>query len=311
MKINKEDSLRKIVIEGFALLQEEKNYKQNQIANKLRTLNSAVSTASLSNLLAKKAVGLDVLQRTAKGIEDIILAELGYAYFNNEFVKTKNPNWTPTLIKETHLTATTLENEAVLPGFVFHTEGRVTIQQKTNFIQSAQSDIIEVGVRLKTFADYFFSRNEQEYKAHIVALLKKGVKMRFYMLDPDSNEAALYFRDRTKAQEDETESINEMKKVLVKIQKIQAELAQEGFSGSFDIYLYKHLPTNHFFVVDGNSPNAKMMVSHYLYGLRRAECPVMEIDKHAQPLLFKKYYKSLQLFIADAKKMVPKVGLLI
>jgi formate dehydrogenase maturation protein FdhE len=79
-KLSKEERFRTIVIKGFKILQNEKSYKQNQIINKLRTLNSAVSTASLSNLLAEKAVGLDVLQKVATGIQEIILAELGYTY---------------------------------------------------------------------------------------------------------------------------------------------------------------------------------------------------------------------------------------
>jgi hypothetical protein len=190
---------------------------------------------------------------------------------------------------------------------VFHSEGRVPIHYKTNFINSAQSEIIEVGTRLKTFTEYFFSRNEQEYKAHIITLLKKGVNMRFYMLDPDCNEARLYFADRAKVQEDENDSINEMKKILSKIQKIHSEFETEKFKGSFEVYLYKHLPTNHFFVVDGHLSDGKMMTSHYLYGLRRAECPVMEIDKRLQPLLFKKYFKSMLLFTERAKRVIPKM----
>jgi hypothetical protein len=306
-RLSKEDRLRKIVIEGYQILQEEKSYKQNQIINKLRTLNSAVSTASFSNLLTNKTVGLDVLQKVAIGIQEIMTSELGYVYDVDKFSKQVGPNWIAILVKETNLTTPTIENDAIAQGFVFHSEGRVTIQHKTAFIQSAQSEVIEVGTRLKTFTDYFFSRSEQEYKAHIIALLKRGVKLRFYMLDPDSNEAALYFRDRAKVQEDETDSINEMKKVLTKIQKIHTEFEKENYKGSFEVYLYKHLPTNHFFVVDGYLSDGKMMVSHYLYGLRRAECPVIEIDKRFQASLFKKYYKSLELFTEGARRVIPKM----
>lgn len=305
-KLRKEERLRQIIIEGFQILQEEKSYKQNQIINKLRTLNSEVSTASFSNILNQKIVGSDVLQKVALGIQGIIASELGHSYQTDKFEKNGNPNWNPIIIRETSLTATILENDNIMPGFVFHTEGRVAIQYKTNFIQEAQSEIIEVGTRLKTFTEYFFSRNEQEYKAHIVALLKRGVNMRFYMLDPHSQEARLYFDDRARGQEEEKDSIIEMQKVIQKIEKIHAEFAAEKYKGTFEVYYYKHLPTNHFFVVDGHLPQGKMMTSHYLYGLRRAECPVLEIDKRSQAVLFKKYFKSLQAFIKDAKKVIPK-----
>jgi hypothetical protein len=304
-RVSKEDRLRTIVVLGIDILQEEKDYKQNQIINKLRTLNLLVSAASLSNVLTDKKVGLEVLKKLARGIQDIIQSELGYTPSDTGFDKDVSTDWKPILVKETNPLIPILENDAIWPGFTFHTEGRVSIQHKTDFFLTAQSEIIEVGTRLKTFSEYFFSRNEQEYKAHIVALLKRGVKMRFYMLDPASNEALLYFQDRAKFQEEEKDSINEMKKVLERVKKVHAEFEKEKFIGSFEVYLYKHLPTNHFFVVDGNLPDGKMMVSHYLFGLRRAECPVMEIDKRHQILLYKKYFKSLNLFIADAKRVIP------
>ena len=304
-RVSKEERLRNIVKSGFAILQEEKSYKQNQIINKFKTLNIKVSSASLSNLLNNKNVGLDVLKKTADGIEAILQSELGYIINNGLFEKDINHDFKPQTIKEISSTTTVFDNDTLLPGFTFHSDGRVSIKHKTNFIQSAQSEIIEVGIRLKTFADYFYSRNEQEFKVHIISLLKRGVKMRFYMLDPDSNEASLYFRDRSKVQEEEMDSINEMKKILSRINKIHSEFEKEQFTGTFELYLYKHVPTNHYLVIDGNRPSGKMMISHYLYGLRRSECPVMEIDKHSQSNLFKKYFKSLNLFIADAKRVIP------
>lgn len=306
-KLSKEEQLRHIVIESFELLKREKSYKQNQIINKLQTLNLGVSMASFSNLLKGKPVGSDVLQKTATGIQDIIKSELGLIYQTNKFEAQNAPEWQPILIKETNLTNPTLTNEAVLPGFVFHSAGRLTIPYKTGFMQSAQSNIIEVGIRLKTFTEYFFSRNEQEYKAHIVALLARGVNMKFYMLDPNCNIASMYFADRATAQEDENESIKDMQKILIKIKKLHAEFQTQNLKGTFEVYLYKHVPTSHFFVVDGNTPNGKMLVSPYLYGLRRAECPVMEVEKSGQPVLFKKYFTSLQAIIKDAVQVIPKL----
>ena len=303
--MKKEEYLRHLIISGIDMLQEEQNYKQNQIINKLKTLNITISAASFSNILTKSGGSRDLLQITAIGIQEIIKTELGYTHNGSVFEKNIDQSFKPIFIKETKSSQTRLENDSIMPGFTFHTEGRVKIQDKTNFLQNAQFDIIEVGTRLRTFTDYFFSRNEQEFKIHIVNLLKQGVKMRFYMLDPESNVAGLYFEDRAKVQDEEKFSIEDMRKVISRLKKIHAELTEEVPSASFEVYLYRHIPTNHFLVVDGMRPNGKMMVSYYLYGIKRAECPVIEIDKQLQPQLFKKYYKSLQSFIKDAKLSIP------
>ena len=43
------------------------------------------------------------------------------------------------------------------------------------------------------------------------------------------------------------------------------------------------------------------MVSHYMYGVRRADCPVVEFSKQTDYDLYRKYWKSYQALIRDAK----------
>ncbi len=302
--MNKEEQLLRIALIGINFLKTEKGYKQIQIVNKLRTLNLPVSTASFSNLVADKKVGIDVIQNVATGVQKIIESECN-CYFDGTAFSAQKKQIESIVIEETDANSSIIKNNTNLLGFKLYTEGRIKIEQKTAFMENAQSEVIEVGVRLKTFTEYFYSRNEQEFKQYIVNLLKRGIKLKYYMLDPDSNEASLYFSDRTKGQEDEKESVNEMKRVIHKLEKISKELEANKYSGSFEVFLYKHIPTNHFLVVDGKQPHGKMLVSHYLFGLRRAECPVIEIDKRFQPLLFKKYLKSMSLFITNAKQIIP------
>jgi hypothetical protein len=48
------------------------------------------------------------------------------------------------------------------------------------------------------FASYFTSHKEKDYKTHILELLTKGVHIKAYLLDPESQEASIYFTDRGK-----------------------------------------------------------------------------------------------------------------
>lgn len=298
--LSKEERCYDIVQKGVALLTEKQEYKQVNLVNKLKMLNQGVSPASLSNIVKGKKAGLQVLKTTAEGIQVIVRSELGMEYSKElrAFSPTDDPGWQPYIIPEELIQS---QNES---GLTMHLDGRVSIQQKTDFISTAQKEVIEVGVRLKTFSEYFISRKEKDYKDYISALLKRGVTIKGYLLDPDSNEASLYFADRARVQESETDAIAEMKKVVEKLKRLSLEFEQRKYPGVFNIYLYKHIPYNHFLVVDRNAEGGKMMVSHYIYGVRRAECPVWEFTKSRQPDLFKKYTDSLEYYLREAKPLL-------
>lgn len=297
--LDKEARFYNIVQKGVELLAEKQEYKQITLINKMKTLGLAVSTASLSNIIKGKKAGLPVLKTASEGIQGIVRSELGMVYAKDlrAFVAANDPGWQPYIIPED---AGQPQNDT---GLILHLDGRVTIQQKTDFISTAQKEVIEVGVRLKTFAEYFISRKEKDYKDYITLLLKRGVTFKGYLLDPDSNEARLYFDDRGRTQEPEKDAIAEMKKVVEKLRNLVREFEQFKYPGAFEIYLYKHIPYNHFLVVDRHLDGGKMMVSHYIYGIRRAECPVWEFTGSRQPALFKKYADSLEYFIRDAKRL--------
>ena len=296
-KLSKEERLRDTVKKGVKLLHDAKAYKQSTLVKKMKTLNYAVSAPSLSNIMTNKEVGIFMLQAAYKGILEIIDQELGMEYNADAqiFQNNKKAVWEPYIIPEED------DKGQFDTSIAFHLEGRVPIQHKTDFIASAQKEVIEVGVRLRTFSEYFTSRSEKEYKAHIIDLLQKNVAVKCYLLDPDSNEARLYFDDRARAQSSESDAIAETKKVVERLKTLVAEIKQMGLPGSFEIYFYKHIPYNHFLAVDTKTAGGKMMVSHYIYGVRRAECPVWEFTKKDQPNLFRKYLESLQLYIKDAK----------
>ena len=298
--LGKEERCYDIVQKGVALLAEQQEYKQINLVNKLKILNLAISTASLSNIVKGKKAGLQVLKTAAEGIGIVVRKELGMEYSKGSraFIRIEDTGWQPYIIPEA---AARSQNES---GMVMHLDGRVSIPQKTEFISSAQKEVIEVGVRLKTFTEYFLSRKEKEYKDYISDLLKKGVSIKGYLLDPESNEARMYFEDRARVQESETDAIGEMKKVVEKLKRLVREFEQRNYPGAFQIFLYKHVPYNHFLVVDRHSEGGKMMVSHYIYGVRRAECPVWEFNKSQQPALFGKYANALEHCIRNAKPLI-------
>lgn len=294
-QVSKEDRLKKVVVLGLERLSGDLAYAQNQVVAKLAALGVTVSTASLSNIKNGKPVGLQTLSQTAKGIENLLRCELdlGFDLQTLDFVPLNTPGWTPMTV-----------SEEPAPRYILHEEGRVSLAQKTALIDAAKRELIEVGIRLNSLSHYFISQNETVYKDHIIAALRRGVHIKGYLLDPNASEAMVYFNDRARAQASEKESIAEIKKVIERFKVICAELDALQLPGKFEIYLYKHIPYSLFFAIDGDTEQGRMMVSPYLYGISRANCPVLEINKANNPRLFRKYWESAQLFMDGAQKLV-------
>ena len=286
-----------IVCQGTDLLRLKSGYLQNTIVKKLKTLGFPISTASFNIILHRKTVGFRTLKKAAEGIETLILNELDRRYDadTQTFIEAKTTDWRPIAVPE---------QPDATPQITFHQDGRVSVKEKTDFITPAKQEVIEVGIRLNSFANYFFSQNEMAYKAHIIGLLQRGVNIKGYLLDPDSNEARLYFDDRARIQTFEKDSIHEIRKVIERFKLISAELSSLHLPGKLEIYQYKHIPYTLFFAVDGELDTGKMMVSPYLYGIRRANCPVWEFSKKDHPSLFRKYWESLRYFTENAVRIV-------
>jgi hypothetical protein len=303
MKIsNKETELTTIVKTGFDLLQSDALYGQNSIVAKLKFLGYQVSTATLSNLLAmktdpKRKVGPKVLAVAAKGMEQLMRHELDMAFNpeNSTYAPLHTPDWMPYRVPD----AAKINS----PDFSIHSNGRVSLEHKTAFIGGATKEVIELGLRLNAFAGYFTSQNEQAYKAHIIKMLRRGVHFKGYLIDPASEEAKLYFKDRSKQLKSEQEDLFETSNVIRRLKILCEEFDAMDLKGKFEIFKYQHIPFGFIYVVDPGLPTGKMMVSPYLYGVRRANCPVLEFTKSNQPVMFKKYMESLQCFVEGAVKI--------
>jgi len=297
---SKEDRLRNIVAKGLELLAEKLTYGQKTILNKFETLGYKLSPSSLSKIKNGGEVSSRTLSQSAKFMQEVLQLELGVAYSAEKaaFEIQSTPNWKPYILPEG--STNTLEKES---SFTIHESGRVSIQEKTKFIEEARKEVLEIGVRLNSYTSYFISQNDKAFKSHIVGLLKRGVKIKSYLLDPNSQEASIYFSDRAKRQTFEKDAIEETKRNIERLKALSKEFSDLNLAGSFEVFTYRHIPFSQVLVIDNEMEGAKMMVSHYLYGIKRADCPVLEFTKKDKPQLFKKYWESFQLFVDEAVKL--------
>lgn len=291
---------RTMIKAGFKMIAQQMAYSQIDVVRKLAHLHCNVSRASFSNVLNDRPVGEKNLRRIQKGMDQLLALELGLKWNTAQrtYLKDVAKNWSSTIVEPARESSGDTTSD-----LIFHAEGRVTIGHKIAFMEKAQREIIELGVRLNTFTESFTSLKENEFMMPIRRMLKRGVNMKLFMIDPDSNEARFYFNDRAKQQEEEAQSAESIKKVLRKLPKIIGELYDEEYPGHFEVYLYKNIPYNNFLILDPEVIEGRMMVSHYLYGIRRADCPVIEFSKRNNRGLFRKYVSSFRSMTRQAKKV--------
>jgi hypothetical protein len=292
------ETLRNIINSGLTHLMQRLGFVQKVVLVKMEALGCSVSAPSMSNIKNNKHVGFPTLKLAADGMELLMKKELDMA-FNHElqdFLPLNSPGFQ-------YQQGQKREDE---PTVKMHSKGRVSVGEKTKFITTALHEVVEVGVRLNSFSGYFISENESAYKIHILELLGRGVHIKGYLLDPESEEARIYFEDRARygPLSYEKDSLDEIRKVIRRFQSLKQEFEARNLPGSFEIYKYKHIPYCLYLAIDNGQESGKMMVSPYLYGVSRANCPVMEFSKAEHPELYRWHLESMEAFMDGAEKVI-------
>ena len=284
----------------YPILIERFNHKTLLI--KLQEVQFDIAPATLTNI--KKVIiegnperkinlSRELLKEAAKAFILVIESNwpLKYDPATNEFITLENADPEPE----------NTSNQA--HGIIIYQDGRRSTSEKIQFIKNAKKEIIEVGIRLHTFSQYFTSRRKSEFRDHIEQLLKKGVNIKCLMMDPASEMTRLYFMDRAKALPKEAKAYEQMPQILDDLKKIKEDLNQLGHPGQFKLLTYENFPYNHYMMVDPEEDNGKLLLSSYIHGIIRADCPVMEIRKNTARVTFNTYLKSLQMILGEAKEV--------
>lgn len=291
-----------IIEQGLYVLMQASTllYDQKTIVDKLTLIGRKVSPASFNKICKGKRVGDKTLKLVAVGLQELIALELNYVFDGqtNQFIANATKDWTPTIVeqKQTEDQGMAMAQQ----GLRFHEGGRMPIPEKVKFMQMAQQEITIVGVRLRQFCAYFTARSDAEFKNHIIAILARGVNINCYLLSPHSTKALLYFEDRSAVFSKEKHGEQKTKEVINDFIHIIEELEQLQLKGKLRLYAYKHIPQNYFLVLDGDTYNGQMQVSHYLYGVLRSKTPIISIRKRYEAAVFKLYMKSLKAICDNA-----------
>jgi hypothetical protein len=185
--------------------------------------------------------------------------------------------------------------------FDFRDEGRYEPQDQVQFIQTAQREVIHLGLGLKSFTDLLFTAEpEERYRSKIKAVIKRGVVYRFYVADPDSPDTLSYLEDRQ-----EVDYLSDIRRSIKLLHRLREECAEEAAAGRVEVYKYRHIPYYHALGIDigetSIDSSGRMVVSNYLYGISRVNAPVMFFSVQSRSRLFETYWTSLHDLTRNAE----------
>lgn len=288
-KTNKMDYTNIIKQAIFHLMNGEYPHTQKAIVEKLKARNYKTSTATFTNVKNGTA-GHRTIVNHAKGLQAILKEDFNLVYdeVKKDFIESTNPRLTPSTHQSNH------NNKTLVPLI---TKGRLTLSQKIAFILSAKTEVVELGLSLRTFTSYFQSRSYDEFGQHIEKLLRNGVNIKCFVLDPNCAVVDLL------TQQGEKDLKARIERVLARLQEESDRFKSKEFKGTIIAYTYDHIPYNHFNIIDGEAQNGRMIISNYVYGIKRADCPVFKFTKKQNLILFKRYWSSYQKTLEQAKQI--------
>lgn len=273
----------------------EEGYTQIEIFKKFQQLDIQVSRASISNFCNKKFRSLTLLRKGAQGFQIIMERDLCLVFNENlnQFENKENCTPQPIQINQENVTSGI---EIISPPYSI-LDGRVDVTDKVELYQKAKYEILEIGIRLKNFRTYFEEKRESAFLDPLRNILDQGADFKCYTLDSAGNYARKYLEDRATAQPSEIKLLQEIPQITSELRNLFIQINREGYKGKMELYQYDHVPYYHATVIDGNTENGNINIAPYLYGISRANTPVIQLSQKKNKVLFKKYWKSIKTLI--------------
>ncbi|MFF7125061.1 hypothetical protein [Streptomyces sp. NPDC008240] len=181
-------------------------------------------------------------------------------------------------------------------GLTVHAHGRLAPTEKAAFLAAAQTEIIEIGVALRSLTSLYVSRPERDFTDPVRRLLSRGVRITCLVADPESALITEYAR-----------SIGDpglpgrAAESARQLARVARDFAAEGHAGQMTVRFTRHLPTCYVSLVDPDSASGRCRISHYLVGVRRADSPVVDIARTGQPELFARYVTYVRRALDDSR----------
>jgi class 3 adenylate cyclase len=173
---------------------------------------------------------------------------------------------------------------AVIPN------GRPSLDEKLSLVRDAKVEIIEIGIGLTSFAQYFTGQKPEEFRDPLRTLIRSGVNLNCFALD-QSYEAGRAWLDE-QMDPDYYHNANVARDRL--LSESQHHRSQ-GYLGRLNYYTYKRVPEFWCLGVDVDDPlDGRMFFAPYLMGVARSAMPVVQVSRQSNAQLYDKYMMSVR-----------------
>lgn len=174
--------------------------------------------------------------------------------------------------------------------------GRWSVDHKRVFIQRAATEVCEIGISLRSLVSYFDQRPDSDFLIPVRDLLARGVNFTYILMDPDAPGTTAYAHvlgdpalpDRIRAS-------------VERLQAVAAEFAAMSLPGRMSVSVTRAWPSANVILVDPDGPAGRCLVAPYLFGMKRAAAPVLELSQDEQPESFAKYADHWRAALDTAK----------
>lgn len=180
---------------------------------------------------------------------------------------------------------------------------RPTVGFKAELLQSARTEVIEMGTALNTFKEYLKTNMTTDmapgslgYRDIFESRLREGIQVTALMLDPEYAACPAIAAESPGL----ADKIRASRSELLRIQSEVAPKAAAG-KGRFRLLTYRKMPHFAAICVDGaDRENGRMLLSPYVPGRENASAPVFEIRRSENESLFNVYYAAIQYVLGAA-----------
>lgn len=158
-----------------------------------------------------------------------------------------------------------LKKELATP-FDIITSGRPSLSEKVALINNAKSEIIEIGIGLTSFAQYFTGQKPDEFRDPIRQLVRAGVNLKCFALDFSHEPGGAWL-----AEQDNPDYAHEAAIARRRIEDEGKHYRYENYRGRLSYYGYKRVPEFWCLGVDvDDSLDGRMFFMPYLMGVPRS-----------------------------------------
>lgn len=190
-----------------------------------------------------------------------------------------------------------LKQELATP-FNLITGGRPTISEKVALISNAKSEIIEIGIGLTSFAQYFTGQKPDEFRDPIRRLVRGGVNLKCFALDFDHGPGRAWL-----AEQDNPDYPEEAAIARRRIEDEAKRCRYEDYRGRLSYHTYKRVPEFWCLGVDVEDQlDGRMFFAPYLMGVPRSALPVVQVSRTSNPGLYEKYLQSVRALRAASNE---------